>query len=154
MPNRDLRGPTQVDTIIFSVNTNLYFSFVDFGIEALNRAFHQYCRYVLPFSEVLDWEKAALVVDERQLFQLPYLLRKIPPSKILSLRWHTQFMWDTYFSSVSKIIMTTLEVCTSKSWGSFVLFAMGAVPFAMGAVPFAMGTVIFVVGIVLSCPVL
>ena len=49
-------------------------------------------------------------MDERQLFQLPYLLRKIPSSRILSLRWHTQFMWDTYFSSVNKIIMTTLEV--------------------------------------------
>ena len=68
------------------------------------------CRYVLPFSEVLDWNKASLVVDERQLFQLPYLLRGIPASKILSLRWYAQFMWDTYFSSVSKIVSTTLEV--------------------------------------------
>lgn len=71
------------------------------------------CRYVLPFSEVLDWNKASLVVDERQLLQLPYLLRGISATKVLSLRLYTQFMWDTYFSSVRKIIMTTLEVISA-----------------------------------------
>lgn len=70
--------------------------------------------YVLPFSEVLDWKKASLVIDERQLFQLPYLLRRMSSSRILSLRWYAQFMWDTYFSSVNKIITTTIEVIRSR----------------------------------------
>lgn len=68
------------------------------------------CSYVLPFSEVLDWSRAALVIDEKQLLQLPYILRGISSAKVLSLRLYTQFMWDTYFSSVKKIILTTLEV--------------------------------------------
>lgn len=70
--------------------------------------------YILPFSEVLDWKNAVLVVDERQMFQLPYLLRGISSSKILSLRWHAQFMWDTYFSSLRKIVSTTLEIIRSR----------------------------------------
>ena len=68
------------------------------------------CRYILPFSEVLDWSRASLVVDERQLLQLPYILREVAPSKLLSFRLQTQLLWDAYFSSVSKIITTTLEV--------------------------------------------
>ena len=28
------------------------------------------CRYVLPFSEVIDWDKASLTIDERQLLQV------------------------------------------------------------------------------------
>lgn len=73
-----------------------------------------HCRYVLPFSEVLDWSEASLEVDERQFLQLPFLLRGISPSQLLRLRLHTQFMWDTYFSSVSKTVLTTLEVSSEQ----------------------------------------
>lgn len=32
------------------------------------------------------------------------------PSRVLALRQQTQFLWTTYFSSVEKVIHTTLEV--------------------------------------------
>ena len=68
---------------------------------------------------MLDWSKAALVVDEKQLLQLPYMLRKVSSAKVLSLRLYTQFIWETYFSSVRKIIMTTLEVCVDRHLGLY-----------------------------------
>lgn len=37
-------------------------------------------------------------------------LREMPPTRVLALRQQTQFLWDTYFSSVEKVIRTTLEV--------------------------------------------
>lgn len=37
-------------------------------------------------------------------------LQEMPPSRVLALRQQTQFLWDTYFSSVEKVIRTTLEV--------------------------------------------
>lgn len=37
-------------------------------------------------------------------------LREMPPTRILSLRQQTQFLWDAYFSSIEKVIYTTLEV--------------------------------------------
>ena len=43
-------------------------------------------------------------------FQVPTLLRSITNEEILSLRQQTQFLWDTYFASVDKIVTATLEV--------------------------------------------
>lgn len=68
----------------------------------------------LPFSEVIDWNKAAIWGDERLLFQVPTLLRSVQNMEILSLRQQTQFVWDTYFSSVDKIVTTTLEVIKDR----------------------------------------
>ncbi|KAM5269831.1 exostosin-like 1 isoform 2-T2 [Hipposideros larvatus] len=67
-------------------------------------------RWELPFSEVIDWTKAAIVTDERLPLQvLLAALQEMPPTRVLALRQQTQFLWDTYFSSVEKIIHTTLE---------------------------------------------
>uniref|UniRef100_A0A8C4P750 Exostosin like glycosyltransferase 1 n=1 Tax=Dromaius novaehollandiae TaxID=8790 RepID=A0A8C4P750_DRONO len=57
----------------------------------------------LPFSEVLDWGKAAVVASERLLLQVPRPSPPPPPQQ-------TQLLWDAYFSSVDKIVRTTLEV--------------------------------------------
>ena len=37
-------------------------------------------------------------------------MRSIPHSEILLLRQQTQLLWETYFSSLDKIVTTTLEV--------------------------------------------
>ncbi|KAF5889425.1 exostosin-1-like, partial [Clarias magur] len=63
----------------------------------------------LPFSEVIDWSKAAIIGDERLLLQIPSITRSVDAERILALRQQTQFLWDSYFSSVDKIVLTTLE---------------------------------------------
>ncbi|XP_010343713.2 exostosin-like 1 isoform X6 [Saimiri boliviensis] len=67
-------------------------------------------RWELPFSEVIDWTKAAIVADERLLLQVLAALQEMSPAQVLALRQQTQFLWDAYFSSVEKVIHTTLEV--------------------------------------------
>ncbi|XP_024912714.1 exostosin-1a-like isoform X1 [Cynoglossus semilaevis] len=64
----------------------------------------------LPFSEVIDWRKAAVIGDERLLLQVPSITRSVGRDRILALRQQIQFLWDAYFSSVAKIVLTTLEV--------------------------------------------
>ncbi len=71
--------------------------------------------YVLPFQEVIDWNKASLVVDERHLLQVPHLMRSVPTHQLLAMRMHTQFLWEAYFSSLEKIIFTTFEVPESAT---------------------------------------
>lgn len=46
--------------------------------------------------------------------QVPHIIRSIPPSKILQLRQQTQVLWDRYFSSIEKIVYTTLEIIRDK----------------------------------------
>ncbi|XP_023606698.1 exostosin-1 isoform X3 [Myotis lucifugus] len=68
----------------------------------------------LPFSEVINWNQAAVIGDERLLLQIPSTIRSIHQDKILALRQQTQFLWEAYFSSVEKIVLTTLEVMSSR----------------------------------------
>ncbi|XP_052763303.1 exostosin-1b-like [Mya arenaria] len=68
----------------------------------------------LPFSEVIDWNKAAMWGDERLLFQVPSIVRSVAHSELLALRQQTQFLWDTYFSSVDKIVSSTLEIIKDR----------------------------------------
>ncbi|XP_061785763.1 exostosin-1 isoform X1 [Nerophis lumbriciformis] len=68
----------------------------------------------LPFSEVIDWKKAAIVGDERLLLQVPTITRSVGCDRILVLRQQTQFLWNAYFSSVAKIVLTTLEIIRDR----------------------------------------
>ena len=47
--------------------------------------------------------------------QIPSIIRSVDHDRILALRQQTQFLWDAYFSSVAKIVLTTLEVSASFS---------------------------------------
>lgn len=42
--------------------------------------------------------------------KVPDTVRATSPTKILELRQQTQILWDKYFSSIEKIVFTTLEV--------------------------------------------
>nr|XP_013009529.1 exostosin-like 1 isoform X3 [Cavia porcellus] len=64
----------------------------------------------LPFSEVIDWTKAAIVADKRLPLQVLAALQEMAPARVLALRQQTQFLWAAYFSSVEKVIHTTLEI--------------------------------------------
>ncbi|XP_016297415.1 exostosin-1b [Sinocyclocheilus anshuiensis] len=68
----------------------------------------------LPFSEVIDWNTAAVIGDERLLLQIPSTVHSIHQDKILALRQQTQFLWEAYFSSVEKIVLTTLEIIQDR----------------------------------------
>uniref|UniRef100_A0A8C4PZH3 N-acetylglucosaminyl-proteoglycan 4-beta-glucuronosyltransferase n=1 Tax=Eptatretus burgeri TaxID=7764 RepID=A0A8C4PZH3_EPTBU len=68
----------------------------------------------LPFSEVIDWRKAIVQGEERLLLQIPSLVRSFDNDQILSIRQQTQMLWETYFSSVDKIVTTTFEIIQDR----------------------------------------
>ncbi|XP_076457051.1 exostosin-1a-like [Babylonia areolata] len=68
----------------------------------------------LPFSEVIDWNRVVVWGDERLLLQIPSVVRSISQPHILDMRQQTQFLWNTYFSSVEKIVATSLEVMKDR----------------------------------------
>ncbi|KAJ9595227.1 hypothetical protein L9F63_013488, partial [Diploptera punctata] len=65
--------------------------------------------WALPFAQVIDWNKAVIWADERLLLQVPDMVRSVSATKVLALRQQTQILWDRYFSSIEKIVFTTLE---------------------------------------------
>jgi len=66
--------------------------------------------WVLPFSEVLDWSRAVIWADERKLTDIPFILRNISHKTIFQMQQQAIFYFNTYFSSVERIVMTTIEV--------------------------------------------
>lgn len=70
--------------------------------------------WALPFAQVINWNKAAIWADERLLFQVPETVRSIPATKVFALRQQTQILWERYFSSIEKIVFTTLEIIRER----------------------------------------
>ena len=68
----------------------------------------------LPFSEIINWHAAVLVLDERLLTQIPTLVRSIPFERIQAMRQQGQLLWRQYFSSEEKIVLTTLEIIRNR----------------------------------------
>ncbi|XP_072218970.1 exostosin-1-like [Leuresthes tenuis] len=48
------------------------------------------------------------------LTQVPSITRSVGRDRILAFRQQTQFLWDAYFSSVAKIVLTTLEIIQDR----------------------------------------
>lgn len=68
------------------------------------------CRWVLPFSEVLDWTATAIIADERTLLQTLEVIRSVDKRKIFRMKQQTQILWNQYLSSVERIVETVFEV--------------------------------------------
>ncbi|XP_022129360.1 exostosin-1 [Pieris rapae] len=68
----------------------------------------------LPFDERIDWKRAVIWADERLLLQVPELVRSVPPERVLALRQQTQLLWEQYFSSIEKIVFTTIEIILER----------------------------------------
>jgi glucuronyl/N-acetylglucosaminyl transferase EXT1 len=78
--------------------------------------------YVLPFSDVINWSRFAIVADEASGESLPELvayLRRIPASRVKEMIVQGRFIYATYFSSVRKMVELALEILrrrVSSTW--------------------------------------
>ncbi|CAH8462393.1 unnamed protein product [Schistosoma turkestanicum] len=68
----------------------------------------------LPFSEVIDWNRAVIWADERLPLLLPLSLRRITSHQIIQYRQQVMFLWHTYLSSIESIVLTTLEILRDR----------------------------------------
>ncbi|XP_072164852.1 exostosin-2-like [Diadema setosum] len=70
--------------------------------------------YILPFSEVIDWQRASLVIRESNIADIPSILRAIEPEQIQLMRQQVRFLWRNYFSSMANITLTTLQIINDR----------------------------------------
>lgn len=70
--------------------------------------------YILPFSEVLDWKRAAIVIDEDDLLEVMPILRNISSKRVELMRRQVEFFWSSYFNSIDSITLTTLQIINDR----------------------------------------
>ena len=70
--------------------------------------------WILPFAEKIDWQKAAVIADERLLTLIPTIIREFSHEEVLKMKQQVLFLWNAYFSSVDKILHTVFKVAFSN----------------------------------------
>uniref|UniRef100_A0A915EB68 C2H2-type domain-containing protein n=1 Tax=Ditylenchus dipsaci TaxID=166011 RepID=A0A915EB68_9BILA len=71
--------------------------------------------WVLPFSEVVDWSKAVVFAHENTVFFLSDYLLNIPSDKVTLMKNQARLLYHKYFSSVEKIVLSTLEIVIQRT---------------------------------------
>ena len=64
----------------------------------------------LPFSDLLDWNKAAVLLPVQRLTELIFILRSFHIDDVSAMKAHGRFLFETYFSDQFKILRTVIEV--------------------------------------------
>lgn len=70
--------------------------------------------WVKPFDSVIDWRQAVIDADERNLLQLPEMLRAYDWRTIEALKSQSIAIYESYFSSVEKIVITSLKILEER----------------------------------------
>lgn len=66
--------------------------------------------YALPFEEILDWQKAAVMVPAARVTELDFIIANIDEDDVLSRKQQGHFLWETYFSGPEAVAMTLVNV--------------------------------------------
>jgi len=69
---------------------------------------------VLPFSEVLDWNKFSYKFYEHDLAQVMDFLSSVSETKIREMQVQLEFVFQKYFSSIRAITLTTLNILNTR----------------------------------------
>ncbi|KAG5264120.1 hypothetical protein AALO_G00272360 [Alosa alosa] len=70
--------------------------------------------YILPFSEVLDWKRASVVIPEEKLPEMYTILKNIPHRQVEEMQRQARWFWEAYFSSMKSIGLTTLQIINDR----------------------------------------
>ena len=70
--------------------------------------------YVLPFSEVLDWKRAAIVIRESNLHNVMTILKGVSLFQIEQMQKQGKYFYQKYFSSIHVITQTTLQIINDR----------------------------------------
>ena len=63
---------------------------------------------LLPFSDVVDWKSAAVLIPSQRLPELELTLRAIAFDGLVALKMQGNFIYETYFSSPCTVMSSTL----------------------------------------------
>lgn len=71
--------------------------------------------YVLPFSEVIDWQEAAVQVYEEDLPTVMQLLKKdVSQERLIHMQKQVLWLYEKYFATMKDITLTTLKILNDR----------------------------------------
>lgn len=70
--------------------------------------------YILPFSEILDWKRASLVVPEAEISSLVDVVKDISGKHIAELKAQVRYLYNRYFRSMADITSTVLDILNQR----------------------------------------
>uniref|UniRef100_A0A670JFA9 Exostosin-2 n=1 Tax=Podarcis muralis TaxID=64176 RepID=A0A670JFA9_PODMU len=70
--------------------------------------------YILPFSEVLDWKRASVVIPEEKISEMYNILQSIPQRQIEEMQSQARWFWEAYFQSMKAIALATLKIINDR----------------------------------------
>uniref|UniRef100_A0AAG5DJ14 Exostosin-2 n=1 Tax=Anopheles atroparvus TaxID=41427 RepID=A0AAG5DJ14_ANOAO len=65
--------------------------------------------YVLPFSDILDWELMSLRIYESNLHTVVPVLRAVSAQRVSEMQAQVRHIYERYFASLERIVLTALD---------------------------------------------
>ncbi|XP_049955554.1 exostosin-2 [Schistocerca serialis cubense] len=69
---------------------------------------------VMPFSDVLDWKRAAVIITEADLGRLTEILSSVSDERLEDLRAQGHWLYHRYFSTLKAITLTALDIINDR----------------------------------------
>ncbi|GAB0095884.1 Exostosin-2 [Sergentomyia squamirostris] len=69
---------------------------------------------VLPFEDVIDWSLASISIRENELHSIYSVLKGVSEDKIRELQKQGYWLYRKYFSSIRKLVHTTLDLLNDR----------------------------------------
>lgn len=71
-------------------------------------------RVLLPFDEVIDWRKAAILLPKARITELHFLIRAVGDADLLAMRRQGRMLWERYLSSVQATVDTVIALLRTR----------------------------------------
>lgn len=68
----------------------------------------------LPYEEVIDWRRIAIMLPKARITEMHFLLRAIPDNDLLAMRRQGRVIWERYFSTVQATIDTIIAYIRNR----------------------------------------
>lgn len=69
---------------------------------------------VLPYEEVIDWRRIAIMLPRARITEMHFLLRAIPDNDLLAMRRQGRVIWERYFSTVQATVDTIIAYVRNR----------------------------------------
>ena len=69
---------------------------------------------LLPFSDLIDWHRAAIILHEARFSQMNFVLKTISVNDLLDMRRQGRFLWETYFSTTQAILQSLMAALQTR----------------------------------------